>query len=168
MKRRTFIATGSLALSGGITGSVLGLDPSGMIDKPRPEYRDDDHVAYERDGLELRTLQETVSPGDTIGFEVSNTSDSETVLGCHNPWAIQKRGDGEWYHVTWTSSRYHLLCGTAIPQGDSLVERLTLSESWLETNADDVHTELTPGQYRFLLVGTSPFLAVDFRIRESE
>lgn len=163
MKRRTCLGVvgASAAALAGCTAIEAPQSDSG------PDYRGENEVVYERDDLTLRLLQEAVHLGDAIAFEVTNTGDSEVVLGCHNPWAIQKQSDNGWQHVAWTGTSYYQMCATFLAPGDSLAEELELSESGLEARADEVHTELRPGTYRFVLLGPSPFLAVDFDVRES-
>lgn len=150
---------------------VGGVSPGrvdGMQNESQPDYLGRERVAYEHDDLKLRILQETVRLGDTIEFEVTNTSDTEIGLGADNPWAIQQYADGEWQHVTWTSAKYHQFIGTVLFQGASLVESIELSKSGLEGQADEVPAELRPGRYRYLLLGPSPYLAVDFDVLDPE
>ena len=125
-------------------------------------------MGYEHGDLKLRLLQDTVRIGDTIEFEATTTSDSRITLGCHDPWAIQRDVDGEWRHVTWTSDRYYRQCATVLGPGKSLVESITLSKSGLKSQAEEVHMELRSGQYRFLLLGASPVLALHFDLLDSE
>lgn len=168
MKRRTLLAGGSVALLGGVAGAVVGFEPPSSGDEPRAAYQDEGEIVYDHDDLELRFEAESVHLGDTIAFEVINTGDSKVSLGCHNPWALQRYADGEWRHVTWTGSRYYQMCATELPAGESITERVTFSESSLENQASEVHGELQSGQYRFVLLGSAPFVAVGFPIRSAE
>lgn len=106
--------------------------------------------------------------GDTVEFEVTNTGDSPITLGCGNPWAIQQYSDGDWQHVTWTASRYHQMCATVLAPGGTLVEDVTLSESEFDRGSDEDYVELGSRQHRFLLLGASPFFALDFNILDAE
>lgn len=166
MRRRTYLTGISTGVAGLVGVTIADLRSDGG--KPQAEYQDDKQVVYEHDDLKLRISQDTVRLGDTIEFEVTNTGDSEITLGCHNPWAIQKQSDGEWRHVTWTSGKYHNLCATVLSPSSSLEESITLSKFELASQADEVHAELRPGQYRFILLGSSPFLALDFTVLDSE
>lgn len=163
MKRRTYLA--SLAVSSTTLAgcTVLGKSP----DDSQPEYRGLEKVVYEWDDLELGLRQETVRLGDTIEFEVTNTSDSDVGLGCKNPWAIQKQSESEWQHITWTKGKFYLLCLTGLSPGKSILERITLTASALEKQASEVQGTLTPGTYRFLLIGPSPYLATEFEVLEA-
>ena len=105
--------------------------------------------------------------GDTVEFEVTNTGDSTTVLGYGNPWAIQQYSDDDWQHVTWTVDRYYQMCATELSPGDSLVEDITLSESEFDRGSDEDYAELRSEKHRFLLLGASPFLALDFNILDA-
>lgn len=163
MKRRPFLVS--------VSASMAALAGCTAISAPQADSRvgyPEEEVVYERDGLQLRLLQETVRPGEPIEFEVTNTGDSMTVLGCHDPWAIEKRSDGEWQLVTWTADRYYDMCATGLAPGDSLVERITPSGSAFERSPDGHAAELRPGQYRFLLLGPTPYLALDFTVSKPE
>jgi len=164
MNRRTYLAslvTGSGALGGGIALADLGPDPEFA-------YRDGERVVSERDDLRLRVLSDSVRLGDSVAFEVTNTGDSQVILGCRNPWALQRRAEGEWRHVTWTARRHYQMCASELSPGDSLTTRLELTEEALEESAAEVHADLRPGRYRFLLVGTAPYLATEFRVLDGE
>jgi hypothetical protein len=124
-----------------------------------------DTIAYEHNQLRLRSLNSAVQPGGTIKFEVTNTGDSSVTLGCKNPWTLQKRVDAQWRDVIWTSTEYYLTCATMLPAGESTTVKVTVSRPTLETQSEEVRLELSPGQYRFVLLSTDPYLAVDFRIR---
>lgn len=163
MKRRTYLvslAVSSTALAG---YNVLGKSP----DDAQHEYRGQEKVVYERDDLKLSLRQETVRLGDTIEFEVTNTSDSDVVLGCQNPWAIQKQSENEWQHITWTKGKFYLLCLTGLSPDRSIEERITLTAAGLEKQASEVQGKLTPGTYRFVLIGPSPYLAHEFDVLEA-
>ena len=164
MNRRTYLA--SLGVAATSLAGITRLDDSQK--NAQPAYRGNEQVVYEHPDLKLRLLQETVQLGDTIEFEVTNRGDSKTTLGCKNPWAIQRRLDGEWRHVTWTGDRYYQMCATVLSPGSSLVESITLSESKLARYPDEYSVELQPGKYRFLLLGSSPYLALDFEILDSK
>jgi hypothetical protein len=164
MNRRTYLAAlvaGSGALGGGIALADLRPDPEFA-------YREDDRVVSERDDLRLRALSDPVRLGDSVAFEVTNTGNSQVVLGCQNPWALQRRVEGEWRHVTWTARRFYQMCASELSPGDSLTTRLELTEEALEESAAEVHADLRPGKYRFLLVGTSPSLATEFQVLDGE
>ena len=160
MKRRTYLAsvTTSAAVLAGCT--AFGAPQS----ESQTDYQGEQKVVYEHDDLNLRLRQGEVHLGDTVGFEVTNTGNSTIVLGCGNPWAIQQYSDDDWQHVTWTVDRYHQMCATELSPGDSLVENITLSESEFDRGSDEDSAELRSGQHRFLLLGSSPFLALDFNV----
>lgn len=99
---------------------------------------------------------------------MTNTGDSRTVLGCNNPWALQKRSEGEWQEVAWTGERYYQACATELSPGSTLEESVELSKTGLEKQAGKIHSELRPGTYRFLIIGSSPVLAIDFDVLASE
>ncbi|SIR83916.1 hypothetical protein SAMN05421858_4080 [Haladaptatus litoreus] len=168
MKRRTFIASGSVALLGGVAGTTLGFKSQFSKDESQADYQDDDRIVYEHDNMKLRPRQESANLGDTIQFEVTNTSDSKIVLGCNNPWAIQRFSDGKWRHVAWTKDRYYQMCAQEVGSGDLYTQNVTMSKSGLERQSGNVAGKLGPGQYRFVLLGTSPFLATDFTVLDSE
>ena len=163
MKRRTYLASvgASAAALAGCT-ALRAPQTSSQVGYPNKE------ITYEHDDLQLHLLQETAYLGDTIGFEVTNTGDSNVPLGCHKPWAIQKYSGEKWRHVTWTADGYYDMCAQVLGPGDSFIEEITLSKSELENQADKVHEKLTPGRYRFMLIGMSPYVAIDFDVLDSE
>lgn len=159
MKRRAFL--------GSVSASTAALAGCTTLQAPQNDsevaYQVGHTVAYDHDDLRLRLLKEEVHLGDAIAFEVTNTSNSKASLGCHNPWALQRQSANDWQHVTWTADRYYQMCLTLLSPGGSLVEEdIELSESGLEARANDVRGELRAGTYRFVLLGSSPNLAVDF------
>lgn len=161
MRRRRYLASVAAGATGLAGWAALGT--SGGEDKPG--YRGGRGVVTEHPDLEVTLRGETAFLGETVAFDITNAGDSAAGLGCHNPWALQRRtGDG-WAHVAWTAGRYHLLCLTTLPPGESLVERLTLSAAGLEDQGVEVRTPPTAGRYRFLLLGPAPYLATEFDVR---
>ena len=163
MQRRAYLA----AVSASVPAFAGCTAVAELSDQSRADYRGEEEVVYEHDDLTLRLRQDEVAIGDTVGFEATNTGSSPIVLGCQNPWAIQQRVDDGWRHVAWTGERYYRMCATELGPGESLVEEVTLSESEFD-RGDEAHVELAPGEHRFLLLGPSPFVAVDFEIGEAE
>lgn len=164
MKRRTCLAsvgTGAAVLS----GEILRRRSENATETPN---RENSRVVYEHEDLQLRSLRDSVPLGETIEFEVTNTSDSTVVLGCDNAWIIRSHSDGEWQDVTDTPRSYYQLCALELPPGESRVERATLSKDELEEQTGELLDELRPGQYRFVLLETTPRLAVDFTITPSK
>jgi len=141
-----------------------------MSGPSHPDYLGQKAIVYERDRLQLRSQPDTVQQGETIIFEISHTGDSEAIfLGCHIPWAIQIYEGGEWKHAVWTDERYYNMCATQIGPGDTISLKVPLSQPALsgKDGLGEVAFEFTPGKYQFILVGTTPQLAVDFRIMSS-
>lgn len=132
---------------------------------PLTEHYFSNKVVYEHDQLRLHTSDNAVRPEGTIKFRITNTGDSNVSLGCHNPTTIQKQVDGEWRDVVWTSADAFLTCATVLPAGKTTTETVTISRNALETKTEKVRPELKPGQYRFVLLSTDPYLAVDFQVR---
>lgn len=164
MKRRTYLGSvgvGAAALSGGI---VLKRSEN---DSESPES-ENAPVVYEHDDLRLETLRDSVSLGETIRFEVTNTSDSTVVLGCDNAWIVQAYSGGEWRDVTDRPRSHYQMCALELPPGESRVESATMSGERLETQTGNLLEELRPGRYRFVLLESNPRLAADFRITHSE
>jgi hypothetical protein len=139
-----------------------------LTSKTQPEYLKDKRVVYERDDLTLEVIQDSIRVGEEVVFQVTNTGDSRTVLGCHNPWAIQRHSNGAWQLIAWTSEKYYQMCATALSPGSTLEESIELSKSGLKEQAGTIQSELRSGQYRFLIIGTSPVLAIDFDVLDSE
>ena len=169
MNRRTYLSTiGASAVA--FTGcTALGKrSNTHMSDESTLEYYNQEDVVMNPDQLTILVQQESIQVGDQVQFKTSNTSDAAIHLGCHVPWALQRYSDNNWEHVAWTGERYFQLCATELNPGDSHVTTLTLSESKLEQRASDVQTPLRSGQYRFLLIGTSPYYGVEFEVRPAE
>ncbi len=161
VKRRTYLGSAGAGVAALAGYTARGTSQRGS----QPEYHGETAVVYDHDDLDLRLRQEAVRLGETAEFEITNTGSSEIVLGCNNPWAVQTYSDGDWRHVFWTRDRYYQLCATILEPGRTVVERVTLTESELE---DDVGADLRPGRHRFLLLGPSPFVAVDFDVRDDD
>lgn len=163
MKRRAYLASLGVAATSLATASAAETPAN----ESGPAYRGNKRVVYDHPDLELRPRQERVRLGETVAFEVTSTGDSRVSLGCNNPWALQRRSGGRWRHVTWTGDRYYQLCATLLPPGESRVERVTLSESGLDGYPDEYSADLRPGRYRFLLLGPSPYPAVEFDVLDA-
>lgn len=167
LSRRRFLRLGAVTALLSTAGcTVTGRQSDD--DEPQAEYQTDEDVVYDHHNLELHLRQESVHLGDTVEIEVRNTGESEVSIGCQNPWALQRQSDGEWRHVTWTGEKYYRLCYTGLAPDSSISEEIPLSRSELAQQADDVQTELLPGQYRFVVLGTSPFVALEFTVLASE
>lgn len=162
MKRRTYL--GFVGASAAALAGCAGIQPPQS--ESRVDYRGEAEIVYDHEDLTLQAFGQAVRLGEKVAFEVTNTGDSKTILGCHNPWAVQKHSEDGWQHVAWTGDNYYQLCATELSPGESLVEKFEFSESGLRARTDDVNAELHPGTYRFVLLGPSPFLAVDFDVRE--
>jgi hypothetical protein len=172
MRRRDLIGAAGVTLLGGgaAVGTVLGVGPLASEDSSKPWYLGRASVVYERDRLRLSARQDAVRRGDTITFEITHIGDSEPVsLGCNVWWAIQTYEDDEWRHAVWTDGRFHQLCASEIGSGRTLTEKVPLSRTALAEHRGitESNTEFTPGKYRFVLVGSEPYLAVNFRVLPS-
>ncbi len=125
-------------------------------------------ITYEHDHLQLSGPENPVTTGETIEFTVTNTSTTEISLGCHNPWTLQQQKNGRWREMMWTTSNVFLACLTTLKPGDSITETVTLGRSALETKSEIIKHEFVPGLYRFVLLATDPFFAINFRIKPSK
>lgn len=170
LNRRELLGAGAVTLLGGGTvGMALGYGPLASSNSAQPGYLDDAPVVYEREYLELRAQSYEVRPGETITFEITHTGPPESdviTLGCGNPWAIQSYEDGEWVHAIWTGGRYANACATGIGPGDTFLEPVPLSAAELNDQPyiSEVEYQFEPGTYRFVVIGTIPYLAVNFQI----
>jgi plastocyanin len=133
-----------------------------------PEYVDEADVVYEHEQLALSVQPATVRLGDTVEFEIRNQGTSEFTLGCHNPWALQQQMNDGWTHLTWTAEGYYDLCAFVLPAGERTTTQITLSEQALTERAAPLDGVLQSGTYRFLVLGTTPYLAVKFTVNESD
>jgi hypothetical protein len=172
MDRRRFLVSAATvtvpSAAGCISGVVGGGEGGPTLGEdyvPLTEHYHATTVVYNNEQLRLRAGDSPVPIGGTITFKITNTSPSSIGLGCHNPWTIQQRVDGEWRDVIWTAAEGFLLCVTGLPAGESTSVTVTLSKAALETQSRAVPLELRPGQYRFVLLSQTPYLAVNFRVR---
>lgn len=133
---------------------------------PLTDHYHSDTIVYDHDQLRLHACDSAVRPGETTTFTITNTGDSSITLGCHNPTTIQKQVDGEWRDVVWTAANAYLACATVLQAGHSTSEEVTVARDALKSSNKEVRIELTPGQYRFVLLATDPYLAADFHVRE--
>jgi hypothetical protein len=76
--------------------------------------------------------------------------------------------DDHWQNVTGTPPNHHQLCLTTLSLGSTLVESVTMSNEALGWQTEDNSVEITPGLYRFILLGPSPFLATDFQVTSAD
>lgn len=166
--RRSLLRAGGATILGSSTiGVAVGagpLPPNGPTD---PAYLGRAPIVYERDDLQLLAHQPAVRRGESIVFEMTNTGDADAVpLGCNNTWAIQAYEDGEWHHVVWTGGRASQLCYSALPPGETTTETVPLEPSALSESlaTDDVPDAFPAGTYRFVALGSEPFLAVNFQV----
>jgi hypothetical protein len=165
--RREAIRGGAAALLGG--GAIVASFAAGRLPfgESWPPYHGREPVVYERDDLRMVAKGDPVGLGEPIAFEITNTGETESIpLGCHVPWALQAYEEGWWYHVTWTSGRYYSLCATMLEPGDTATVRVPISKSALaeEPRVSELDRELVSGTYRLVLVGTHPYLAVNFQV----
>jgi len=173
MKRRDILGAGALLLGAGTVGTAAGLGPLASNTASEPTYFEEESIVYEREPLQLRAPTDAVPRGDSLTFEVHHNGESENIsLGCNIPWAIQSYEDGTWKHVVWTDQRWHDLCATLIAPGDTLTTTVSLSATALADNQgiseEEADVTFTPGKYRFILVGSNPPLAVNFRVLPAE
>jgi hypothetical protein len=170
MKRRELLGLG---VSGGLCGGIIitAVSDTGITlnDNSSPDYLEK-KVVYNHTDLNMKLTQDVVQHGETVTFNIINNSESLVELGCNIPWALQKRSNGEWNHVTWTPQRKIDLCFSSVsPEGTTTID-VPLSRSELNKIHDvsEVGTELTSGDYRFILLEPDPQLAVDFQLQPSD
>jgi len=167
LSRRKAIKGGTITLLGG--GAVAASFAAGRVNlgESWPEYHGQAPLTYERDDLRMEAGQDPVRLGESTTFEITNTSDDGIVLGCHNPWALQAYEDGSWHHVTWTEGRYYQACATLLDPGATTTATVPLSEDAMSEERSPVNEParaLTPGTYRLVLLGSNPYLAVNFQV----
>lgn len=163
--RRTVLSLsiGGIAGLAGCTGlaGYAAPEPQG---EPVTEFYGGRPIEYHHDRLRLSLSKKAVRVGDSLQFAVTNTSESNVALGCHNPWTIQTFREEEWKDVVWTSANGFPSCSTVLEGGETRTERVTVDRAALETGTETVKEELTAGRYRLVLLSTDPFLAADFHL----
>ena len=158
--RRTLL---SLSI-GGLT-ALSGCSVTKSEQQPLTALFGGHSVAYDHDRVRLSLSTSTVQLTETFEFTVTNTSEAMVSLGCGNPWTVQKYRDERWRDLLVTSADGFGGCGTDLPPGESRTDQVTLSKAALETETETLNEDLTPGQYRLVLLSTDPFLAEEFRVR---
>ncbi|MFC5970555.1 hypothetical protein ACFPYI_04350 [Halomarina salina] len=167
MNRRRFLgATGGLltALAG---CTALGGD--GPQGHPMSAGYEDNPIVYSNGTLQLTGPDQPVRAGDHVEFTLRNVGDETIESGCGSSWTIQ-RNDGEsWRELIYTTARGGAGCAAPLAPGESRTTRLTLDKAGIEDSiGGTLVEEFTSGQYRFVWLGTDPFLAVRFRIDASQ
>lgn len=167
LSRREALRGGAAAVLGtGTVAAYLALG-DGPLAESRPAYLDRQPVVYERDDLRVRPVGEAARLGGSAAFAVTNTDEETVGLGCHVPWALQALDDGHWHHVTWTPGRFYSMCLTALEPGGRTSVTVPLSEAVIASDdrrIDDIARSLEPGTYRLVILGTRPYLAVNFQV----
>lgn len=169
-RRAVVTGVGAAVLGGATVVTAFGAGRVTLGDPP-PEYHGRAPVVYERDDLRVLPVDDPARIGESITFEITNTATAEAVtLGCHVPWALQAYEDGDWRHVSWTEGRYYQACATVIEPGVTTTVTVPLSAEAIadEAVSSGPATDLTPGTYRLVLLGTDPYLAVNFQALPSD
>lgn len=135
--------------------------------KPFSELFGDQSVIYHHDELRLSIPQETIHVGVTLAVIVENTSNEPVDLGCGIPWTMQVYRDDQWKELIWTTASGRGACGYSLDAHQSVTETVTLTRSALGSKTVGVRGILTPGRYRFVLLSTSRFPAIDFYVEGS-
>lgn len=163
-RRRILGALGAGFVGIGGAGVVISMTESNTDVHESIDYRKNSDIVYTRGDLHLRTTNEPIYKNSNARFEIENTGNSEIGLGCGIAWALQKRRNDKWIHVTWTLERLINLCLKEIKPNNTISFTVPMSSQKL-TEMDEVEPpelDLQPGNYRLILVGSEPYLATDF------
>lgn len=164
--RRRLLRVSGAVVSASLAGcSASALPPSD--DSSRPAYVDGTDVVSDHDQVTLSVAPDTVHVGEDVVFDIRNQSPSDVTLGCHNPWALQQHTDDGWAHRTWTADGYYDLCARILPTGERTTIEFTLAAGALPERATALEDALQPGRYRFLLLGLTPYLGVEFTVTDT-
>lgn len=129
-------------------------------------------VTYDHPQIQLTGPTPPVALGETVEFTLTNTSDSRVNLGCGNPWTLHRHTKGHWQDIIRTSADGFPLCLSSVSPGETRTEEVTLKRPDLEHSAtrqgaETIREELRPGRYRFVLLATEPYTAVEFEVRST-
>lgn len=165
--RRSLLCIG-VGLSLPIAGCTAfgGNTPEG---RPMSAAYGNNPIVYSHDTLQLTGPDQPIRAGDTVRFTLTNVGESTASIGCGSTWTVQ-RNDGEsWCELIYTTAEGHAGCANSVAPGNSQTTRLTLDKAALEDSiGGTLIEEFRPGQYRFVWLGTDPFLGVQFRIAASQ
>ena len=73
-----------------------------------------------------------------------------------------------WAHRTWTAEGYHDLCAMLLPAGERTTVQFALAENGFPERAAPLNGAIRPGRYRFLMLGTTPSLGVEFTVTDAD
>lgn len=154
-----------LHLLGSSSVLLAGCSASSSESQPFSELFGEHPITYQHDELDLSIPAESVRVGDTFLVRLTNTADEPVGLHCGNPWTLQVYRENQWKELIWTTADGWGGCAGSIPSHQTQTERVTLARSALESQTEEVRGELSPGKYRFVLLSTDQFPAVDFHVR---
>lgn len=166
MKRRSVLCVaniGIVALSGCSTTS----DNSAQS-RPASELYGDHPIVYSHDELRTTGPDKPVAAGESIAFTVTNTSDSVISLVGGSSWTIQRETDGSWQELIWTTNDALGGGERELNPGESHIYQFELSRAGIEDKVGGtVRETISTGTYRFVVLGTEPFVAIRFRVEET-
>lgn len=123
-------------------------------------YRYDRRIVYATDDISLTLTPSTVTKGETLTYKLTNETDTTLELD-GNAWAIEILVADQWKTAAWTSAKYGVDAPVLLFPDDTRARDIELTQSSLAEQSQ-VRRALQSGQYRFVFLGTEPFLATDF------
>jgi hypothetical protein len=129
------------------------------------EFHGNSPVVYSHDRIRLTGPESPVTLGQTAEFTITDTSSNGIGLRCGNPWTLHQKVDGRWRDIIVTSADGTCSGGYSLATGESETIEVGLASSALESGTETVRYELKPGVYRFVLLGTDPFVATNFAVQ---
>jgi len=123
-------------------------------------YRYDRNIVYGKDDISLTLTPSTVTKGETLTYKLTNETDTTLELD-GNAWAIETLVTDQWKTAAWTSAKYGADGPLLLSPHDTRAREIELTQSSLAEQSQ-VRRALHSGQYRFVFLGTAPFLAAEF------
>lgn len=165
MNRRRY-----LGVIGGLLSTLAGC--SALGGPPRGQWMSTLYggkgIVYTHDYLELTGPDQSIRVGEAAEFTLTNTGGNSPNIGCGSTWTFQRKDGDSWRELLYTTAEGTAGCAGYLDPGESRTTRLTLDKAGVEENVGGTLVEeFAPGQYRFVWLGTDPFLAVRFRIDAS-
>ena len=129
------------------------------------KFHGNSSVVYTHDRIRLTGPENPVTLGQTAEFTITNTSSNNIGLRCGNPWTLHQQVDGGWRDIIVTSADGTCSGGSSLAAEESKTIEVEMETSELESRTETVQYELQAGTYRFVFLGTDPFVATDFVIQ---
>ncbi|WP_049971875.1 hypothetical protein [Haladaptatus cibarius] len=130
---------------------------------------DDRLVEVEDEWLRLSADREAVEFGRTITVTIENVSEREVIVSPEHPFTLLEETKSGWVELVGTTANGVPLAALALSPGSSEAIELPIRrDAVADFGTYGLLRELSPGQHRFVYLGSNPYLCIDFEIKPSE